>query len=44
MSIDRQQVDRSGSYVSLLSHYDLEGFPVELVGDLKYYVTERYTA
>uniref|UniRef100_A0AAE9PR64 Uncharacterized protein n=2 Tax=Paenibacillus TaxID=44249 RepID=A0AAE9PR64_PAEPO len=32
MSIDRQQVDRSGSYVSLLSHYDLEGFPVELVG------------
>lgn len=32
MSIDRQQVDRSGSYVSLLSHYELEGFPVELVG------------
>ncbi|MET3209450.1 UNVERIFIED_CONTAM: hypothetical protein ABIC26_002397 [Paenibacillus sp. PvR008] len=30
--IDRQQVDRSGSYVSLLSHYELEGFPVELVG------------
>ncbi|WP_342417961.1 hypothetical protein NST83_14325 [Paenibacillus sp. FSL R10-2782] len=30
--IDQQQVDRSGSYVSLLSHYELEGFPVELVG------------
>jgi hypothetical protein len=29
---DRQQVDRSGSYVSLLSHYELEGFAVELVG------------
>ncbi|MDN4078521.1 hypothetical protein QYF52_11295 [Paenibacillus polymyxa] len=32
VSIDPQQVDRSGSYVSLLSHYELEGFPVELVG------------
>ncbi|WP_225999067.1 hypothetical protein [Paenibacillus sp. BJ-4] len=32
VNIDRQQVDRSGSYVSLLSHYELEGFPVELVG------------
>jgi hypothetical protein len=32
VNIDQQQVDRSGSYVSLLSHYELEGFPVELVG------------
>lgn len=32
VNIDRQQVDRSGSYVSLLSHYELEGFPIELVG------------
>lgn len=32
INIDRQQVDRSGSYVSLLSHYEVEGLPVELVG------------